>query len=77
MRSTMSCQSLKAPFLRSSTILPEMPGPMPLRVSSSAWVALFASTAANAGMAVNAVKAVKARAAKIFLNMVFISQVGC
>jgi hypothetical protein len=45
-RSTRSVQSLKAPALRASRILADSPGPMPLTVSSSAWPALLASTAA-------------------------------
>jgi hypothetical protein len=45
-RSTRSFQSLKAPALRASRILPDSPGPMPLTVSNSARLALLASTAA-------------------------------
>ncbi len=46
-----SFQSLNAPCLRSSMILPDRPGPMPLMPSSSATVAWFTSTAANAAAA--------------------------
>lgn len=55
----MSCQSLNEPFLRSSRILAEIPGPMPLIDSSSAWVALLASTAPNAAAAHSASMAVR------------------
>ena len=63
-RTTRSFQSLKSPFLRSLTMSVEITGPMPLIASSSAWVALLASTAANAVAASSA-----ASAATNFLNM--------
>jgi hypothetical protein len=50
-RTTMSFQSLNGAFLRSSSIFAEITGPMPLIDSSSACVALFTSTAANAAAA--------------------------
>jgi hypothetical protein len=62
-RSTMSGQSLNLAFARSSMIFCEMLGPMPLIVSSSAWLAVLASTA-KAENAKNA-----ASATRIFLNM--------
>ena len=64
-RETKSGQSLNAPFLRSSKILPDRLGPMPLTLSKSAAVALFTSTAALA-KALHA----KAKAHTIFFNMV-------
>ena len=46
-RCIRSGQSLKLPLLRSFNILPDSEGPMPLRSSSSAALALFTSTAAK------------------------------
>ena len=50
-RLNRSFQSLKSPFLRSPTMFAEIVGPMPLIASSSAWLALLASTAAKAEVA--------------------------
>src|SRR6185436_18190378 len=52
-----SFQSLKSPFLRSATMFAEIVGPMPLIASSSACVALLASTVAKAEVARSAASA--------------------
>ena len=63
-REMKSGQSLKLLFLRSSTILPDKLGPMPLTLSNSAALALFTSTAALATVAHT-----KAKTHKIFFNI--------
>ena len=63
-REMKSGQSLKLLFFRSSKILPDKLGPMPLTLSNSAAVALFTSTAALATAAHT-----KAMVHKNFFNM--------
>ncbi len=65
-----SVQSLKGAFWRSLMIFPDIAGPTPLMLSSSASVALLTSTAAAKATPAKAMALNKTKKVRNFLNMI-------